>query len=130
MTLSRSPWRFVLLGAVVVVLDGLLMALLAVAFESSFTIEAGAAASLAALLGVLTGVTFYELTKLPAPLSVVALGSFLAVLNLIAIVVSGFIIENESYAVLAGVMSGALMGLSIVLLAWFLSLDEERDRRV
>jgi hypothetical protein len=127
MAMPSSPRSIVLLAVVAIFLDWLLMILLGVAFESSFVIEPAAAAALAAILGVITGVSLYGLTRLPAPQSVVALGAFLAILNILAIGIAGFIIEEESYAVLWGVMSGALMALSIFLLAWFLSLDTERD---
>jgi hypothetical protein len=127
MAQPSSARRIVLVAAVVIVLDASLMAILGVAFETSFTIEPGAAAALAAILGVLTGITFYALMRLPAPQSIVGIGVFLAVLNVLAITVSGFIIEKESWAVLSGVMTGTLMALSIFLLAWFLSLDTERD---
>ena len=128
MALLSSPRRIVLVAVTAVVLDALLMIFLRNVFEEPFTVEPGAIAIIAAVLGVLTGVAFYGLTRLPAPQSAIGVGSLLAVLNLIAIGVGGFIIEKESYAVLSAVMSGTLMALSIVLIAWFLSIDTERDR--
>ena len=123
MALPTTPSRLLLAVIAIVLLDGLLLFALAELFDTWSLDDVGPIVGAAVVVGLANGLALYAASRVPLEMGALALGATLVAINVLAIIVGGLLFAGEM-AIVGGMYTAVLGGLSTLLLAWFFASDE------